>query len=94
VDTQKTLPSGTPEEVYDRVRRRIDIFGEIGGSVFNTIRHLQAKTPVENSFHDEGDSDLLLKSGRGTHVYDKYVPGTHGAASHATIRKVQPMEAK
>jgi uroporphyrinogen-III decarboxylase len=48
VDTQKTLPFGTPEEVYDQVRQRIDIFGENGGFVFNTIHNLQAKTPVEN----------------------------------------------
>ena len=48
VDTQKTLPFGTPEEVYDQVRQRIDIFGENGGFVFNTIHNLQAQTPVEN----------------------------------------------
>jgi uroporphyrinogen-III decarboxylase len=48
VDTQQTLPFGTPEEVYDQVRQRIDILGENGGFVFNTIHNLQAKTPVEN----------------------------------------------
>jgi len=48
VDTQKTLSFGTPEEVYDQVRQRIDIFGENGGFVFNTIHNLQAKTPLEN----------------------------------------------
>ena len=48
VDTQKTLPFGTPEEVYDQVRQRIDIFGENGGFVFNTIHNLQAQTPLEN----------------------------------------------
>ena len=49
VDTQKTLPFGTPEEVYDEVRQRIDIFGENGGFVFNTIHNFQSKTPVEKS---------------------------------------------
>ena len=48
VDTQKTMPFGTVEEVYDQVRQRIDIFGEKGGFVFNAVHNLQAKTPVEN----------------------------------------------
>jgi len=48
VDTQKTLPFGTPEEVYREVRERIDIFGEGGGYVFNAIHNVQASIPVEN----------------------------------------------
>jgi len=48
VDTQKTLPFGTPEEVYNEVRERIDIFNEEGGFVFDTIHNIQAKTPIEN----------------------------------------------
>jgi len=48
VDTQKTLPFGTPDEVYREVRERIDIFNEGGGYVFNTIHNVQANTPVEN----------------------------------------------
>jgi len=48
VDTQKTLPFGTPEEVYREVRERIDIFNDGGGFVFNTIHNIQATTPVEN----------------------------------------------
>jgi len=48
VDTQNTLPFGTPQEVYEQVRRRIDLFGAGGGFVFNTIHNIQAKTPVEN----------------------------------------------
>ena len=48
VDTQRTLPFGTPEEVYDEVRERIDIFNEGGGFVFNTIHNVQVKTPVDN----------------------------------------------
>lgn len=47
-DTQKTLPFGTPDEVYAEVRERIDIFNEGGGFVFNTIHNVQVKTPVEN----------------------------------------------
>ena len=48
VDTQKTLPFGTPEEVYREVRERIAIFGAGGGYVFNSIHNVQALVPVEN----------------------------------------------
>ena len=48
VDTQKTLPFGTPDEVYAEVRERIEIFNEGGGFVFNTIHNVQVRTPVEN----------------------------------------------
>ena len=48
VDTQKTLPFGTPEEVYREVRERIAIFAEGGGFVFNGIHNLQSNVPTEN----------------------------------------------
>ncbi len=48
VDTQHTLPFGTPEEVRTEVRERIRIFGPGGGFVFATIHNIQARTPVEN----------------------------------------------
>ena len=48
VDTQKTLPFGTPDEVYAQVQERMEIFGRGGGFVFNTIHNLQARVPVEN----------------------------------------------
>ena len=48
VDTQHTLPFGTPGEVYREVRERIDIFAPGGGFVFNTIHNMQANTPIEN----------------------------------------------
>lgn len=48
VNTQKTLPFGTPEEVRREVDERIKIFGQGGGFVFNTIHNAQAKTPVDN----------------------------------------------
>jgi uroporphyrinogen-III decarboxylase len=48
VDTQKTMPFGTPDEVYDEVKERIEIFNEGGGFVFNAIHNLQANSPVEN----------------------------------------------
>lgn len=48
VDTQQTLPFGTPEEVYRQVRERIDIFAPGGGFVFNTVHNIQGNTPTEN----------------------------------------------
>jgi len=48
VDTQKTLPFGTPEEVREQVRERLHLFGEGGGFVFNPIHNVQARTPQAN----------------------------------------------
>ena len=48
VDTQQTLPFGTPDEVYREVRERIAIFNQDGGYVFNTIHNIQGNTPIEN----------------------------------------------
>lgn len=48
VNTQHTLPFGTPDQVRDEVRRRIDIFAPGGGFVFSSIHNIQAMTPIEN----------------------------------------------
>jgi len=48
VDTQQTLPFGTPEQVRAEVQERIKIFGKGGGFVFNAIHNIQSGTPVEN----------------------------------------------
>ena len=48
VDTQRTLPFGTPDEVYKEVTERIQIYNNGGGYVFNTIHNTQPGTPVEN----------------------------------------------
>jgi len=48
VDTQKNLPFGMPEEVYNEVMERIEIFNKDGGFVFNTTHNTQANTPTEN----------------------------------------------
>ena len=48
VDTQKTLPFGTADEVYREARERIEIFNDGGGFVFNTIHNIQGNTPLEN----------------------------------------------
>lgn len=48
VDTQKTLPFGTPDEVRLEVEERMKIFGAGGGFVFNTVHNVQSRVPVEN----------------------------------------------
>ncbi len=48
VDTQKTLPFGTPDDVRREVRERLRIFAPGGGFVFNTIHNVQPLSPVEN----------------------------------------------
>ena len=48
VDTQKTLPFGTPEEVRKEVRQRVDILNRNGGYVFASIHNIVAGVPPEN----------------------------------------------
>jgi hypothetical protein len=48
IDTQKTLPFGTPQDVKKEVIERIKIFAPGGGFIFNAIHNIQARTPVEN----------------------------------------------
>ena len=48
VDTQHTLPFGTPEQVRAEVLNRLRIFSRDGGFVFNAIHNIQARTPTAN----------------------------------------------
>ncbi len=48
VNTQQTLPFGTPAEVRAEVLERCRIFSRGGGYIFNAIHCVQANTPVEN----------------------------------------------
>jgi len=61
VDTQHVLPFGSPQEVREQVRQRLQIFGEKGGFVFATVHNVQAKVPVEN----------LLAMYESIHEYNK-----------------------
>lgn len=47
-DTQKVLPFGTPQEVRDETRRRIEDLAPGGGYVFAPIHVIQSGVPVEN----------------------------------------------
>ncbi|MDH7571257.1 MAG: uroporphyrinogen decarboxylase family protein, partial [Armatimonadota bacterium] len=48
VDTQHTLPFGTPDQVREEVRERIQVLAPGGGFVFNTVHNVQAGTPIQN----------------------------------------------
>jgi uroporphyrinogen-III decarboxylase len=48
VDTQQTLPFGTPDEVRAQVAERVKVFGRKSGYVFNPIHNVQCGTPTEN----------------------------------------------
>ena len=48
IDTQKTLPFGTPEQVREEVLNRCEVFSKNGGFIFNAVHNIQANTPVEN----------------------------------------------
>ena len=48
VNTQRTLPFGTADEVYREVREHIDIFNDGGGYVFAAEHNIQAGVPAEN----------------------------------------------
>ena len=48
VDTQHTLPFGSPEDVAREVREHVRTFGRGGGFVFNAVHNIQANVSVEN----------------------------------------------
>ncbi len=47
-DTQKVLPFGTPSEVKEEVRKRINDLAPDGGFVFTQVHNIQAGIPPEN----------------------------------------------
>ena len=86
VDTQRTLPFGTPEEVYDEVSERISIFNKNGGFVFDAIHNIQANVPVQNllamfkAIKDSSSSSGELQRAR--------IPITTGKVSRQKIKKM------
>jgi uroporphyrinogen decarboxylase len=48
VDTQHILPHGTPQEVREEVKRRIEDLASGGGFIFASIHNIQADVPPEN----------------------------------------------
>jgi len=47
-DTRHVLPAGTPQEVKDHVKRRLDVFMPGGGFVFNTVHNILPEAPPQN----------------------------------------------
>ena len=47
-DTKGVLPKGTPAEVKDHVRRRLEILMPGGGFVFNTVHNILPDVPPQN----------------------------------------------
>jgi uroporphyrinogen decarboxylase len=48
IDIQQLLPSGSPNEVKERVELNKRILGKEGGYILAGSHHIQADTPVEN----------------------------------------------
>ncbi len=48
VDTQTVLPYGSPDEVTEQVKERINIFAPGGGFIFTPVHNLQFGVPSEN----------------------------------------------
>jgi uroporphyrinogen decarboxylase len=47
-DTQGVLPHGTPHEIVEDVRRRVNVLAPGGGFVFQQIHNVMADVPPEN----------------------------------------------
>ena len=47
-DTRSVLPTGTPAEVKDHVKRRLEILAPGGGFVFNTVHNILSDVPPQN----------------------------------------------
>jgi uroporphyrinogen decarboxylase len=65
VDTQGVLPSGTPQEVKDDVRRNIEALALGGGFVFNPVHNIQADVPPQN----------IIAMWEALQAYGVYSPG-------------------
>jgi uroporphyrinogen decarboxylase len=48
VDTQKVLPTASPTEVSDHVKRNIEALAPGGGFVFATVHNIQSEVPPQN----------------------------------------------
>ena len=48
LDYGRKISDGTPDEVREDVKRRLEVLGEGGGFVFATIHNIQHGVPAEN----------------------------------------------
>jgi uroporphyrinogen decarboxylase len=56
IDTQQVLPRGTPEEVHEEVRRRVDALCRDGGYVLSAVHNIQPDVPPENVLAMAGEA--------------------------------------
>jgi uroporphyrinogen decarboxylase len=47
-DTQQILPNGSPDQVYQHVRKQLEILSPGGGFVFQQVHNILPEVPVEN----------------------------------------------
>lgn len=47
-DTQSILPYGTPQQIAEHIKERVEIFSKGGGFIFTQIHNIQANVPIEN----------------------------------------------
>ena len=59
VDTQKTLPFGTPDQVREEVKRRVETFAEGGGFVFCSIHNGGGQSPPEQPDRHVRDGERI-----------------------------------
>jgi uroporphyrinogen decarboxylase len=64
INSQSILPFGTPEEVAAETRRIINILGQGGGYVLNSVHNIQPEVPPENvvAMFDEGRKHRYAKA--------------------------------
>ena len=48
IDTQRTLPKGSPEEIKRQVKERIECLAPGGGFIFGAVHNIQDDVPPEN----------------------------------------------
>jgi len=48
IDEQHTLPFGSPDDVANEVRQRLETVGYNGGLILAPTHHVQLDTPLEN----------------------------------------------
>ena len=64
VNTQSTLPNGTPDQVKEEVRQRVEELAPGGGFVFAAVHNIQADVPPQNilamveALHEAGNYPL------------------------------------
>lgn len=62
IDTQETLPTGTPEEVKKEVQQRIEKCASNGGFVISAVHNIQSEVPPKN----------IIAMVEAVHQYGKY----------------------